>query len=83
MGERNMPSPIQDLILPETSPVTVSLEPIPNALHSLWLLIDAETRAGLDDWVTHTVAALTPEERKTHKLILVGLYCAILPEQSW
>jgi DNA-binding transcriptional ArsR family regulator len=79
----NVLSQIQDLILPDSSPIRVSLEPAVNGLHSLWLLIDAETKPGLDAWVTDTVAALTTEERERHKLVLVGLYCAILPEQSW
>ena len=73
---------IQDLVLPNALPVTVSLEPVLNGLHSLWLLIEAEAKTGLDDWVTDTAAALTPEERETLRLILVGFYCAILPDQS-
>ena len=78
-----MPNPVLDLIMPSVSPVTVSLEPVISALHSLWLLMDVENKTGLGDWVTRTAVALTPEERERHRLVLVGFFYAILPEQDW
>ena len=78
-----MPNPALDLIMPQVSPVSVSLEPVISALHSLWLLLDADNKTGLGDWVTRTAAALTPEERERHRLVLVGFFYAILPEQDW
>jgi DNA-binding transcriptional ArsR family regulator len=52
-------------------------------LQSLWLLIDAESKTGLSDWVIRTAAALTPEESKINRLILIGFYYVIIPAQNW
>ncbi|MDY7042154.1 MAG: metalloregulator ArsR/SmtB family transcription factor [Chloroflexota bacterium] len=76
--------PEQDfLVMPDEAPTTVSLGPAQNAIHSLLLLTKAEHISGLSDWVTSTAGALTPEERKRHKLVTIGFYFAILTEQSW
>jgi DNA-binding transcriptional ArsR family regulator len=76
--------PLQDFVeIPDAAPVTVALEPARNAFHSLSLLAKAEELSGLGDWVTHTLDALTPRERKRHKLVFYGLYFAMVPEQSW
>ena len=77
-----MPDP-DFIVVPDAAPITVALEPAQNALHSLSLLLKAEHILGLSDWVTRTANALTPAERKRHKLVLIGLYHAIMPEQSW
>ncbi len=78
-----MPNPAQDLILPNAPSIIVSLEPVPNALQSLWLLIEADHKTGLGDWVTHTAAALTPKERETNRLALIGFYYIVIPKQNW
>jgi len=79
-----MPGPVQDFIVMTDVPsVTVALEPVHNALHSLLLIVEAENISGLGDWVTRTAAALTPQEREMHKLVIIGFYYAIVPEQSW
>jgi len=78
-----MPNPVQDLVVPEPPPIAVSLEPAQNALESLWLLIDANTKTGLGDWVVRTAAALTPKEREINGLVLVGFYYIVIPGQSW
>jgi ArsR family transcriptional regulator len=79
-----MPDPVQDLlIVPDVPPVTVSLEPAHNALHSLWLLLKAEDMAGLGDWVIRTAAALTPQEWEMHRLVIIGFHYVVVPEQSW
>jgi len=76
--------PLQDFIeIPDAAPVTVALEPVQNAIHSLVLLTKAEHISGLSDWVTGTASALTPRERKRHKLVTIGFHFAIPPEQSW
>jgi DNA-binding transcriptional ArsR family regulator len=76
--------PLQDFVeIPDAAPVTVALEPARNAFHSLSLLAKAEELSGLGDWVTHTLDALTPRERKRHKVVFYGLYFAMVPEQSW
>jgi DNA-binding transcriptional ArsR family regulator len=76
--------PVQDFIeIPNAAPVTVALEPVQNAIHSLLLLTKAEDVSGLNDWVTRTASALTPRDRKQHKLVFFGLYFAMTPEQNW
>lgn len=79
-----MPSPDQDLIvMPDVPPISVSLEPAQNLLYSLVLLTKAEQTGGLGDWVPRTAAALTPAERETNDLVIIGLYYTLVPEQSW
>ncbi|MFB0536556.1 MAG: ArsR/SmtB family transcription factor [Anaerolineae bacterium] len=77
--------PIQEdfIEIPNAAPVTVALEPAHNAIYSLFLLTKADEISGLGDWVTRTANALTPRERKRHKLVFVGVHFAITPEQSW
>ena len=76
--------PVQDFIeIPNAAPVTVALEPVQNAIHSMLLLTKAEDVSGLNDWVTRTASALTPRDRKQHKLVFFGLYFAMVPEQNW
>lgn len=77
-----MPLP-ETLVVPEATPLTVALDPVQNAFHSLLLLIKGEYVSGLGDWVSRTLGSLTPAERETHRLVFVGFYYAILPEQRW
>jgi DNA-binding transcriptional ArsR family regulator len=78
-----MPSPAQDLTVPDVQPIAIGVEPVLNTLHSVCRLLDIKATPGLGDWVTRTAAALTAEERKIGKLIFIGLYYAILPEENW
>jgi DNA-binding transcriptional ArsR family regulator len=80
--EGNMP--VQDeIVMPSFEPVTVALEPVHNMFYSFALLYKAEHLSGLGEWVTRTVAALTPEERERHALVTTGLHYAIQPNQHW
>jgi DNA-binding transcriptional ArsR family regulator len=63
--------------------MSVSLEPAQNLLYSLVLLTKAEKMEGLGDWVPRTAAALTPAERETNDLVIIGLYYTLVPERSW
>jgi ArsR family transcriptional regulator len=77
-----MPDP--DFIMGSTiSPISVALEPAQNALNNLLLLDKADIFPGIDEWVTRTAAALTPEQQHTNHLVLFGLYYATVPDQSW
>lgn len=79
-----MPGQVEvDIVVPKVSSLAVSLEPAHNALYSMKLLLHAETLSGLGDWVVSTHAALTPEERETLDLVIIGFHYAILPEISW
>ena len=78
-----MPGPAEDfIVMPDIPPITVSLEPVQNALNSLLLLIKAEETSGLGDWVVCTAAALTPEELEMHALVMIGFHYALVPEQT-
>jgi DNA-binding transcriptional ArsR family regulator len=83
MEEPNMPIQEDFIEIPDAAPISVALEPAQNAFHSLLLLTKAEEISGLSDWVTRTANALTPRERRRHKLVFFGLYFAMMPEQSW
>lgn len=76
--------PGQDfIVIPDTAAATISLEPAHNAIHSLMLLTRAQELSGLGDWIVRTANALTAEEQKRHRLVILGFYHAILPERSW
>ena len=78
-----MPGQEDFIEIPNAVPISVALEPAQNAFHSLLLLTKAEHISGLSDWVTHTADALTPRERRRHKLVFIGLHFTIVPEQNW
>jgi len=79
-----VPEPVQELIIaPDVPAIAVALEPAHTALHSLWLLLRAESISGLGDWVTRTAVALTPQERETLRLVMIGLHYAVVPDKSW
>jgi ArsR family transcriptional regulator len=79
-----MPGPVQGIIVaPEAARVRVSLDPVYNAFESLMLLYRTEAMPGVDEWVTRTVAALTPEERETYNLVCIGLHFAARPDGDW
>ncbi|MEE8306169.1 MAG: hypothetical protein V3R81_02830, partial [Gammaproteobacteria bacterium] len=77
-----MPDP-DFIVSPTISPVSVALEPAHSALNSLMLLDQIEKWSGLDEWVTRTAAALTPEQRHTNHLVMMGLHYASVPDRSW
>src|SRR5579859_3347839 len=62
-----------------TVPIRVALEPVYNALNSLALLNEVERLPGLNTWVLQTAAALTPEQRQTHRLVFEGLRAVLTP----
>jgi DNA-binding transcriptional ArsR family regulator len=73
-----------DLLYPsDDRAVFVALEPAHNVQHSLLLLAQTEKFSGLDEWVYQTAAAMTPEERMTNELVMIGLYYATLPNTSY
>ncbi len=77
-----MPDP--DFIVSPTIPsISVALEPSYNVFNSLLLLGWVDKSPGLNEWVTRTAAAMSPERRHTHRLILLGLYHAVVPTKSW
>ncbi len=79
-----MPSADREvLVAPAAATFRVGLEPALNALTSLIFLSKADLLSGLDPWITRTAAALSDEQRYTHRLVMQGLYYALTPERSW
>ncbi len=77
-----MPDP-DSIVSPTISTVSVALEPAQSVLNSLMLLDQTEKLSGLDEWVTRTFAAMTPEQRHTNHLVMMGLHYASVPDRSW
>ena len=63
--------------------LSVALEPAQNILNSLILLTAADRFSGLDEWVTRTVAQMSPDERHRNALVCEGLYHAVQPDRRW
>ena len=79
-----MPVPEPDLIVvPPVPSIGVALEPAHSALGSLVSLIKADKHSGFAEWVTRTAAALTPEQWHTHRLVMIGVHYAIVPDRSF
>jgi DNA-binding transcriptional ArsR family regulator len=71
------------LIRPQTEWLQVAIEPVQNILHSMVLLLRTDEKPGLSDWVVQTAALMSPAERRTHNLVMIGLHYAVLPRRSW
>ena len=80
-----MPIATGDLLLPgDTAPaINVALEPAHNIQHSLLLLARADEVSGFDEWVYRTAATMTPEERATNQLVMIGFHYAVRPRHSY
>ena len=74
-----MPAPTTNLIKVDApTTIHIGLEPTHNALNSLILLNQVEEISGYDDWITQTALAMDSTQRHTNKLVLNGLYYAVL-----
>jgi hypothetical protein len=79
-----MPTTTPDLITQSRrSAVTVSLEPVQNAVYSMVLLSLSDSLSGLDEWVDRTLASMAPDLRHRNKLVSLGLHYAVVPDASW
>lgn len=65
------------------TPTRVALEPARSAVQSLLMLTRGDQHAGPSDWVVDTLEAMSPQERKTHNLVLLGLHYVVVPQESW
>ena len=63
--------------------MSVALEPAHNVLNSMVLLNAVDKLSGLDEWVTRTVADLSPTQLHRNRLVFEGLYYAIQPDRRW
>jgi ArsR family transcriptional regulator len=79
-----MPTQTPDFIsAPAETAIEIGLEPAHNGLYSLILLSRVDELSGLDDWVTRTASALTPEQQHTHRLVFLGLYYSLMPTRRF
>ena len=79
-----MPGPLQDtLVRPSTPVVEVVLDQVHSVIHSLMLLTKLDHTSGLDTWVVQTAGNLPPEVLYRNKLVIVGFYYSIEPQQVW
>jgi ArsR family transcriptional regulator len=63
------------ILAPPIVTVSFSLEPVWNALDSMWSLTDKKL-SGFSDWVTETARQLPPERLHTNMLVFEGLTMA-------
>ena len=63
--------------------VAVRLEPALNALGSALLVARQEDDLGVHEWVGKTRAAMSKDEQFRHRLIMIGLHYAVVPEESY
>ena len=78
-----MPLETDYLLAPSKANISVALEPVPNTLNSFYILTLIEELSGLGEWVTRTAAALPPERLHINRLVFIGMYFVLQPEQRW
>jgi ArsR family transcriptional regulator len=61
----------------------VSLEPIRNAIASMMLVAKNNEMPGTGAWVTHIRETLTTEEMFRHRLVIIGFFHVILPDNDF
>jgi hypothetical protein len=79
-----MPAPVRDIILTLVdTTIRFDLEPARNAIHSLMLLAKEEGVTSSSKWDIETTLAMSDEERWQHRLVMIGMFYVVQPEQSW
>lgn len=61
----------------------ISLEPVRNAIASMMLLVKEHEMPGAGTWVTQTREKLSTDELFRNKLVIIGFFHAILPENDF
>jgi hypothetical protein len=70
-------------LAPGTVLVEIEIAPVYNILTSLYLISLAETVTGVDPWIGEVAAALSPDRRRTHRLVFDLLYSAYEPDAEY
>lgn len=63
--------------------LSISLEPVRNALASMLAVVMEHVSPGTGTWLDRTRERLSAQEFARHKLVLIGFFHAILPDQEW
>jgi len=77
-----MPSP-DAIVLPEVTTVEVRFDPVQTIINSMVLLIRSEDLSGLNPWIYETAAAMSPEQKAKHNLVVIGFHYAVVPKRFW
>jgi len=77
-----MPKP-DAIVMPEVSTVEIRLDSVQTIIQSMVLMGRSEELSGLSSWIYETTNALTPEQKTTHNLVLIGFHYAVLPTRLW
>lgn len=77
-----MPDP-NVIIMPDTAEIKVQLVPVQTQINSLVLIARSKDLSGLSSWIYDTYNTLTPKQKETHHLVVIGLHFAIIPTRSW
>ncbi|MCJ7717415.1 MAG: ArsR family transcriptional regulator [Anaerolineales bacterium] len=77
-----MPKP-DAIVMPEVSTVEVRLDSVQTIIQSMVLMGRSEELSGLSSWIYETTNALSPEQKATHNLVLIGFHYAVLPTRLW
>ncbi len=77
-----MPKP-EAVVLSEVITVDIRLDPVQTIINSMVLFVRSEELSGLNPWIYETAAALTPEARANHNLVLIGFHYAVVPTRFW
>lgn len=73
----------ESVVMPEVSTVDIRLDSVQTIIHSMVLMVRSEELSGLSDWIYETYNALTPEQKVTHNLVLIGFHYSVLPTRLW
>ncbi|MBE9524051.1 MAG: winged helix-turn-helix transcriptional regulator [Chloroflexi bacterium] len=77
-----MPDP-NVIVMSNVGTISVQLDLVQTALHSLMLITRADHLSGLNNWVYDTADVLTAEELDKHRLVLLGLHYAVIPTKKF
>ncbi len=68
---------------PARERLEVALEPVRNAIASMMLVVFDHITPGTGTWLDRIRETLSKEELARHKLVIIGFFHAILPDQEW
>jgi ArsR family transcriptional regulator len=69
--------------MPVKTAINIGLDPAQNVVNMLILMQKVEHLPGVNEWITETVAALSPELQHTGRVVMLGLHYAVKPTRRW
>lgn len=67
---------------PSRTALSISLAPAQNIIASMMLLVKHDM-PGAGPWVTQTLEKLSTQELFNHRLVILGFFFALLPDNNW